>query len=336
MGVFYQRAYSRMTTVATQINAQTGEIERLTAFMVPTTVDDLHHMAVTKSLKIQKHVLAHQNAQRAIQILSDESSNHTNQCHLSGLTFAFASSAVCNIASSPALVIPAEDYQLRLRAHLQLPCMLAPIRDVPTHELMRQQATTTAVHNSIRDAILEGAALADHFVKAEPTDLYEGPTRVDGVIEREDNQGYISSSVNNRIAFDVFTAADPDSLTRNTAAKRDKHAADVEAAGDEFVAPAFTPSGTPYPSAIKFFRRIAHSGDKLDRSAGRDAPRFHHECTASTFMTPTHVAFMVHMCAAATARASAKAARLYAHERATRHSLRENTLNRPAIIPAPF
>ena len=82
--------------------------------------------------------------------------------------------------------------------------------------------------------------------------------------------------------------------------------------------------------------KIAHSGDKLDRSAGRDAPRFHHECTASTFMTPTHVAFMVHMCAAATARASAKAARLYAHERATRHSLRENTLNRPAIIPAPF
>ena len=134
----------------------------------------------------------------------------------------------------------------------------------------------------------------------------------------------------------VFTAADPDRVGVNTAAKRDKHAADVEAAGDEFVAPAFTPSGTPYPSAIKFFRRIAHSGDKLDRSAGRDAPRFHHECTASTFMTPTHVAFMVHMCAAATARASAKAARLYAHERATRHSLRENPLNRPAIIPAPF
>ena len=53
-------------------------------------------------------------------------------------------------------------------------------------------------------------------------------------------------------------------------------------------------------------------------------------------MTPTHVAFMVHMCAAATARASAKAARLYAHERATRHSLRANTLNRPVVIPAPF
>ena len=180
------------------------------------------------------------------------------------------------------------------------------------------------------------AALADHFVKAEPTDLYEGPTRVDGVIERENSQGYISSSVNNRIAFDIFTAADPDRVTVNTAAKRDKHAADVEAAGDEFVAPAFTPSGTPYPSAIKFFRRIAHSGDKLDKSAGRDAPRFHHECTASTFMTPTHVAYMVHLCAAATARASAKAARLYAHERATRHSLRENTLNRPAVVPAPF
>ena len=103
---------------------------------------------------------------------------------------------------------------------------------------------------------------------------------------------------------------------------------------------AFTPAhgisqNRPKQSGLSI-DRIAHSGDKLDRSAGRDAPRFHHECTASTFMTPTHVASMVHMCAAATARASAKAARLYAHERATRHSLRENTLNRPAIIPAPF
>ena len=104
---------------------------------------------------------------------------------------------------------------------------------------------------------------------------------------------------------------------------------------------AFTPAhgisqNRPKQSGLSIDIRIAHSGDKLDRSAGRDAPRFHHECTASTFMTPTHVAFMVHMCAAATARASAKAARLYAHERATRHSLRANTLNRPVVIPAPF
>ena len=120
--------------------------------------------------------------------------------------------------------------------------------------------------------------------------------------------------------------------------KFNKHAANVQAAGDEFLAPAFTPSETPYPSALKFLRRIAHSGDKLDMAAGRDAPRFHHECTASTytFMTPSHVAYMVHACTAAVARVNAKAARLYAHTRATSHSVRENTLTRPAIVQPTF
>ena len=93
---------------------------------------------------------------------------------------------------------------------------------------------------------------------------------------------------------------------------------------------------TPYPSALKFLRQIAHSGDKLDAAAGRDAPRFHHECTASTFMTPTHVAYMVHACSAAVARATAKAARQYAHARATSHSVRENTLTRPAVVQPTF
>ena len=96
------------------------------------------------------------------------------------------------------------------------------------------------------------------------------------------------------------------------------------------------PSGTPYPSALKFLRQIAHSGDKLDAAVGRDAPRFHHECTASTFMTPTHVAYMVHACSAAVARATAKAARKYAHARAISHSVRENTLARPAIVQPTF
>ena len=81
---------------------------------------------------------------------------------------------------------------------------------------------------------------------------------------------------------------------------------------------------------------IAHSGDKLDIAAGRDAPRFHHECTASTFMTPTHVAYMVHACSAAVARATAKAARKYAHARAISHSVRENTLARPAVVQPTF
>ena len=109
-----------------------------------------------------------------------------------------------------------------------------------------------------------------------------------------------------------------------------------QAAGDQFVAPAFTPFGTPYPSALKFLRQISHSGDKLDAAAGRDAPRFHHECTASTFMTPTHVAYMVHACSAAVARATAKAARRYAHSRAISHSVRENTLARPAVVQPTF
>ena len=118
--------------------------------------------------------------------------------------------------------------------------------------------------------------------------------------------------------------------------KFNKHAANVEAAGDQFLAPAFTPFGTPYPSALQFLRQIAHSGDKLDAVAGRDAPRFHHECTASTFMTPTHVTYMVHACSAAVARATAKAARKYAHARAISHRVRENTLARPAVIQPTF
>ena len=149
-------------------------------------------------------------------------------------------------------------------------------------------------------------------------------------------QGVISSSVNNRVAFDVFTCSNPEVVTRGERVKIDKHAANVEAAGDQFVAPAFTPFGTPYPSALKFLRQIAHSGDKLDAAAGRDAPRFHHECTASTFMTPTHVAYMVHACSAAVARATAKAARQYAHSRAISHSVRENTLTRPAVVQPTF
>ena len=119
-------------------------------------------------------------------------------------------------------------------------------------------------------------------------------------------------------------------MERGERVKINKHAANVEAAGNEFLAPAFTPFGTPYPSALKFLRHIAHSGDKLDAAAGRDAPRFHHECTSSTFMTLTHVAYMVHACSTAVAHATAKAARLYAHTRATRHSVSHPASRRPA------
>ena len=53
-------------------------------------------------------------------------------------------------------------------------------------------------------------------------------------------------------------------------------------------------------------------------------------------MTPTHVTYMVHACSAAVARATAKAARMYAHARAISHSVRANTLARPAIVQPSF
>ena len=138
-------------------------------------------------------------------------------------------------------------------------------------------------------------------------DIQHLTPRAYGIIQKEESQGVISSSVNNRVAFDVFTCSDPERVARGERVKIDKHTAN-----------------------------IAHSGDKLDAAAGRDAPRFHHECTASTFMTPTHVAYMVHACSAAVARATAKAARQYAHARAISHSVRENTLTRPAVVQPTF
>ena len=53
-------------------------------------------------------------------------------------------------------------------------------------------------------------------------------------------------------------------------------------------------------------------------------------------MTPTHVAYMVHACSAAVARATTKAALMYAHPRAINHSVRENTLALPTIVQPSF
>ena len=53
-------------------------------------------------------------------------------------------------------------------------------------------------------------------------------------------------------------------------------------------------------------------------------------------MTPAHATYMVHACSAAVARATAKAARKYAHARAISHSVRENTLARPAVVQPTF
>ena len=71
------------------------------------------------------------------------------------------------------------------RAPFDISLDRSELRGTPAHELLRQQGITIAAHNAIRDSVLESAALAlaDHFVKAEPTDLYDGPTRVDGICE---------------------------------------------------------------------------------------------------------------------------------------------------------
>ena len=95
---------------------------------------------------------------------------------------------------------------------------------------------------------------------------------------------------------------------RNTR-KIQRYANAVQAAGDSFAAPAFTPSGCPYPSALSFFRDLAHTGDAVPLSAGRDIQKFDSE--AATCATPTHTSFMVHAAAAAAARGAAKATKQY-------------------------
>ena len=120
--------------------------------------------------------------------------------------------------------------------------------------------------------------------------------------------------------------------------KHGKHADNACSMGGGPTAPASTPAGAPCPPALSLVGQLAHTGDKIDSSVGRDAPRFHHECTSATFMTPTHTAHTIHMCTAiaSVARASAAALRNYARSRAISHSLRENTLSRPAVVQAPF
>ena len=59
---------------------------------------------------------------------------------------------------------------------------------------VRRRATgrCTSAHNAIRDSLLEGSALADHFIKAESADPYADPTRVDRVIGKEESQAVLT------------------------------------------------------------------------------------------------------------------------------------------------
>ena len=111
-----------------------------------------------------------------------------------------------------------------------------------------------------------------------------------------------------------------------------RYRAAVRAAGDSFYTPAFSSCGAPLESALDFFARIAHSGDSIPTSEGRDAPRF--DAEMASWATPTHEAFMVHAAAAAAARALARAIREYAKRRLIDHYLVEVADN-AVVIPRP-
>ena len=107
----------------------------------------------------------------------------------------------------------------------------------------------------------------------------------------------------------------------------------VQAAGDSFAAPAFTPSGCPYPSALSFFRDLAHTGDAAPLSAGRDIQKFDSE--VATWATPTHTSFMVHAAAAAAARGAAKAIKQYCVRRLVDDYIVRAVDAAPALVPRP-
>ena len=101
--------------------------------------------------------------------------------------------------------------------------------------------------------------------------------------------------------------------------------------GKTFVAPAFTPTGCPYPSALSLFRMLAHTGDSVPLSAGRDVCKF--ESEAATWLTPTHTAFMTHAAAAAAARACAIAIKKYCFRRSVDDYIVRVTDGAPALVP---
>ena len=227
---------------------------------------------------------------------------------------------------------------------MQLPALLAPFHSLPVHTMLSQTGIATQVHDAIRDSILTSAALADHAVKQEPVGIYGLGQRagVDGIIERVPPigpvlpraAGLIVSSRHGKVAFDIYTTSNPTpSWIRAMAARKEqRYGAAVRAAGDSFYTPAFSSCGAPLESALDFFARIAHTGDSIPASEGRDAPRF--DAEMASWATPTHEAFMVHAAAAAAARALARAIREYAKRRLIGHYLAEVAAN-AVVIPRP-
>ena len=145
--------------------------------------------------------------------------------------------------------------------------------------------------------------------------------------------GVATSTTRGRIAFDVFTCADEGRLQNRTRRKLQRYENAVRAAGDEFVAPAFTPSGCPFPSALSLFRKLAHTGDSVPLCAGRDVVKF--ETEAATWLTATHTNFMVHAAAAAAARTGATAIKKYCLRRMVDNYIVRTVDNAPPLVPRP-
>ena len=253
-----------------------------------------------------------------------------------------ASALVTNFAPAPIFEVAADDFALCLRARMHLPSRIAPFFNMPAHLLMFQRGIATQVHDHIRDSITETAILADHMAKVEPQGIY-GETHnggVDGIMDimqhgpvEPSASAVATSAVRGRIAFDIFTCADPKTVAGYTTRKKQRYEDSVKAAGDSFVAAPFTPSGCPYPSALSFLRDLAHTGDSVPLSAGRDIHKFDSE--AATWATPTHVTFMVHAAAAAAARGLAGAIKDYCIRRLADRYVVRAVETAPPLVPRP-
>ena len=131
---------------------------------------------------------------------------------------------------------------------------------------MFQRGIATQVHDHTRDSTIETAILADHMAKVEPQGIY-GETHnggVDGIVDimqygpvEPSASAVATPAVRGRIAFDIFTCAEPQRLTYYITRKKQRYEDAVTAAGDLFVAAPFTTFGCPYPSALAFLRDLA-------------------------------------------------------------------------------
>ena len=188
---------------------------------------------------------------------------------------------------------------------------------------------------------MESAASADHAVKQEPVNVYGWRYRegVDGLMvreygpEKQQATGLVHSATEGRVAFDVLTCFDVSRAKWRVADKRRRYADAIQAEGDTFFAPCFSPFGVPYSSALALLGRVAHTGDAVPADAGRDVPRFNHE--AATWATPSHMTFAVHAAAIAAAKSVTSATQDYCRRRMIDSYLVDAIENAPLPVLRP-